>query len=200
MANRTTRAQQQSELAENPVFQEVLKETMNAVVPEGYVEEQISFPPYWKPDLGKGWRGTVIARDQRDPTFHRYIIESAITLDCRKGPVDDGEIITITPGMNFSIGVYAALPLERFEGLEVAVIAMSTRRLPGNEASENKPRDLWEFKTLVSPQVKALLVSRRQEDMAYLKEAQKVARRKMLEELARSNSNPDAVRSSIMSA
>ena len=198
MANR--KSTPQSDIDNNPVFQELLAETMQSVVPEGYVEEQISFPPYWKPDLGKGWRGIVIARDQRDPNFHRYIIESSITLDCRKGPVDDGEIITITPGMNFSIGVYAALPLERFEGLEVAVIAMSTRRLPGNEASEHKPRDLWEFKTMVSPQVKALLVSRRQEDMAYLKEAQKTARRKMLEELARSNSNPEAVRSSIMSA
>lgn len=166
-----------------------INETVNLVVPAGYVEEQISFPPYWKPELGMGWRGTVLYRDERDPTFHRYIIESSIAMDCRSGPVDDGVIITIEPGMNFSIGCYAALPLERFFGLEVAVIAVGSRKLPPNEASEGKPRDLWEFRTLVSPDVKQLLASRRKEDLAYLKEAQMMAGRKMMEELAKSSAS-----------
>lgn len=180
---------------ENPAYQEDLAATMAAVVPEGYVEEQVTFPPYWKPDVAKGWRGIVIARDERDVKFPRYIIESMVTIDCRTGKVTDGEIVTVTPGMNFSISAYKALPLDRYFGLEVAVICKELRSgLPPTEESDGMPRDMWVWQMFVSPEVKALLTSRRKEDMAYLKEAQRLAQRKHLEELARSQAQGRASR------
>lgn len=186
-------------LNENPAYQQDMAATMQAIVPEGYVEEQVTFPPYWKPDVAKGWRGIVIARDEREVKFPRYIIESAVTIDCRTGKVNDGEIVTVTPGMNFSISAYKALPLDRYFGLEVAVICTALRTgLPGTEESEGMPRDMWVWKMMVSPQVKELLVSRRKEDMAFLKEAQRIAGRKHLEELARSQAEGRASRLSAL--
>ena len=176
------------ELEDNPVYQEILAETMANIVPEGYVEEQVSFPPYWKPEPGTGWRGTIIALDQRAKDFPRFIIESATTLDCRVGRISDGEIMTITPGMNFSVGAYAALPLERYRGLELAVLCVKQRKgLPPNDESEGMPRDMWVWKVFVHPEVRKLLDSQRKEDMAFVREAQRIAHRKHLEELARAN-------------
>ncbi len=186
-------------LSENPAYQADMAATISAVVPDDYVEEQVTFPPYWKPDVAKGWRGVVIARDEREMNFPRYIIESSLTLDCRTGKVNDGEIVTVHPGMNFSISAYKALPLDRYFGLEVAVICTAQRTgLPPNENSEGMPRDMWVWKMMVSPQVKELLVSRRKEDMAFLKEAQRIAGRKHLEELARSQAEGRATRLSAL--
>jgi len=186
-------------LADNPAYQTDMAATMAAVVPEGYVEEQVTFPPYWKPDVAKGWRGTVIARDEREVKFPRYIIESAITIDCRTGKVTDGEIVTVTPGMNFSISAYKALPLDRYFGLEVAVICTALRTgMAPTEESEGMPRDMWVWKMLVHPDVKKLLDSRKKEDMAFLREAQRIAGRKHLEELARSQAEGRATRLSAL--
>jgi hypothetical protein len=101
--------------------------------------------------------------------------------------------------MNFSISAYKALPLDRYFGLEVAVICTALRTgLPPTEDSEGMPRDMWVWKMMVSPQVKELLVSRRKEDMAFLKEAQRIAGRKHLEELARSQAEGRASRLSAL--
>lgn len=200
MAKHTTRSvntQLEANLQDNPAYQADLDATLAALVPEGWVQDQVSFPPYWKPDLAKGFRGTVIARDERDGSFPRYIIESSLTVDCQQGPVNDGVIVTVEPGMNFSIGAYAALPLEKYFGLEITAIVVGARKLPGNEASVMIPRDLWEWKVMVSPETSKLLKSRRAEDMAFLKEAQRIAHRKAMEELARSSAESRAHRLAI---
>lgn len=155
------------------------------IIPADWVEEHTGFPPYLRMEVGKAFRGTILLRDERDPSFPRYHVQSAVKLDCQTGPVDNGEIITILPGEIFTISTYAALPLERYFGFEVAVLCKSSRKLPPNEASEGKPRDLFEFKLMVSPNDSKLLASRRKEDQLYLKEAHERARKLALDNMVK---------------
>ena len=186
MANsrRNVGSQSAEELQGNPAYDEAFAKAMAALVPENAREVHLTFPPYWKPEVNTGFRGTVLYRDERDPSFARYIVQSAVTLDCRRGPVDDGEIVTIQPGMNFSIGVYASLPLERFFGLELTAIAVGKQKLPINK-NRDIAYDMWQFRTFLVPEVEKRINSNREEDIRFLQEAQRNAHREMLKELAR---------------
>lgn len=180
----TRRAREPKNIDELP--EEVQQEIASAA-PEGWVEEAVGFPPYWKPDLGKSFRGVVLMRDERDPNFVRYHIEAREPVDCQRGPADDGVVETVGTGEIFTTSAFAALPLDRFFGFEVFVLVKGSRRLPGNESSNNMPRDLWEFKVLVSPETKKLLDSQRKENIAYLKELRATANRKAMENMMRLN-------------
>lgn len=171
-------------LAGNPVYDEQLKAAMALLVPENYREVVLTFPPYWKPEINTGFRATVLYRDERDASFPRYVLQTAVQLDCRRGPVDDGEIITIQPGMNFSVGVYASLPLERFFGLELTAIAVGRQKLPINK-TRDVPYDMWQFRTFVNPEVEKRINSNKEEDIRFLQDAQRNAHREMIKELAR---------------
>ncbi len=176
--------QTEDNLKGNPEYDAQMAATLELLVPAGYTEVNLTFPPYWKPTIGQGFRATVLYRDEREESFPRYVLQSATKLDCRKGPVDDGEIITIQQGMNFSIGVYASLPLERFFGLELVAIATGMQRLPANK-NRDIPYDMWQFRTMVNPEVMKKITSNREEDVRFLQEAQRNAHREMLKELAR---------------
>lgn len=180
MAKHQSRSQSAEALAQHEVFQEELARTIEAIVPDGYVEQQITFPPYWKPQLGKGWRGTIVRRDERQSDFPRYVIESAVTLDCQNGPVRDGEIFTVEPGEEFTMGVYAALPLHNYFDMEVAVIAVGSDPLPPNEKSDGRPRTLWRFRLFTNKAADKELKQRKQEERAFFKEQNIQARRKAL--------------------
>lgn len=186
MANsrRNAGSQTSETLQGNPEYEKDLAATIELLVPAGYTDVNLTFPPYWKPVIGQGFRATVLYRDEREESFPRYVLQSATKLDCRKGPVDDGEILSIQPGMNFSIGVYAALPLERFFGLELVAIATGMQRLPANKNRE-LPYDMWQFRTLVAPEVLKKITSNREEDVRFLQDAQRSAHREMLKELAK---------------
>ena len=177
----------------NPVYQENLGDFLKNLVPEGHEEEQVSFPPYWKPAALTGFRATVLYRDDRDPNFQRYVLQSATKLDCRIGEVRDGEIVTIQPGQNFSMGVYAALPLHLYFGLEVTVACMNERPLRPDPVT-NDPRSMWTFRMFLSPEVRKLLASTRQEDIKALQQAQKSAQREMYKELAKASAAQSASR------
>ena len=69
------------------------------------------------------------------------------------------------------MSTYAALPLDRFFDCEVLIEVSGQRKLPGNEASDGRPRDLWEFKARVSPEVKRLLAQRRSDEAKQLSAA-----------------------------
>lgn len=125
--------------------------------PEGWVDEQTGFPPYWTPVEGASFRGTVMARDDRDPKFNRYVISSSTPLECAQGPAEDAEPVHVLPGDMFSLSTYAALPLDDYMGFEVFVTAVNKRKIQGGS------QDLWIFKLKVSPDTKAKVLALRKE-------------------------------------
>jgi hypothetical protein len=66
--------------------------------------------------------------------------------------------------------------LDDYFGLDVKVITYKTRKLAGNERSRGVPRDLFEFKVLVTQEVRALLEAGRKQDAALLREKVRQAR------------------------
>src|ERR1051325_10393128 len=124
--------------------------------PAGWVDEQTGFPPYWSPVEGASFRGTVMARDNRDPDFHRYVIRSSTAIECAQGPADEAEPVQVAPGELFSLSTYAALPLDDYMGFEVFVTAKNKRKIQGGK------QDLWVFKLMVSPDTKAKVLALRQ--------------------------------------
>ena len=134
-------------------------ENWEADVPEGWQEDDAGLPPYWKPELGRSFRGTVLEYQEakNDLDFDRFVILASEQMICQKGPADDAEDVIVMPGGRFTCSWYAALPLNEYLGFEVKVITHKTRKLPGNEASGGAKRDLWNFKILTSPETKKAL-------------------------------------------
>lgn len=190
LAARNEGAQTSEALADNPAYQEDMAALDAELgVTSDLVKADIGFPPYWKADVGKGFRGVILMRDERDPDFVRYHIENTgpRALDCQQGPVNDGVVESVEPGSIFTCSAYGALPLDRFFGLEVVVKVKGQRKLPGNTKSKNVPRDMFEFEVLVTKEVQALLKSKRAEDAKHLAMIQSAAKRKALEEIAHIN-------------
>ena len=98
-------------------------EPLNTIAaPDGWEEEQISFPPYWNPAaIGNSFRGIPQGLDNRDPDFPRFVLLATVPIKCEQGPRDDVEEVTVQPGELFTTSVYAALPLDRYIGWEVWV-------------------------------------------------------------------------------
>lgn len=155
---------------------EITEESIAAEIPEGWAEDAVGFPPYWNPGLGKHFTGVVMNRDDRDPEFIRYTIQATQPLECATGPADDAEIVMVNVGENFSCSAYAALPLDSYFGFEIKVLCFKTRKLPGNDASDNTPRDLWQFKVLLPPDTKRLLDSVRKKEADILRNRVREAR------------------------
>lgn len=125
-------------------------------MPEGFGDIAIGFAPYWTPELGKYFHAMVVDIDEADPNFVRYVLHnmSETPIQCQRGPAADAELVMVEQGEEFTCSAYASLPLYRFAGAEVVVIPIENRKLPGNEASEWKPRDMWVFRVKVSSETK----------------------------------------------
>lgn len=160
------------------------------IIPKRFVKTQIGFPPYWRCEVGKAFRGIVLLRDERVPNFVRYHIQTSTRLDCQIGPVDNGEVVTVQPGEIFTLSAYAALPLERLFGFEVAVLVKGSRKLPGNDDSGGMPRDLFEFEVFVDPEDEKRLISQRKEDQQYLRDAHAKARKLALDNMIQMMMSP----------
>lgn len=134
-------------------------------MPEGFTDVAIGFAPYWTPELGKYFHAFVVDIDDADQNFVRYILQnmSEHPLECQRGPAADAEIVMVEQGEEFTCSAYAGLPLMRFAGAEVIVIPVENQKLPGNEASDFKPRDFWKFKVKVSSETKQELQLQAQE-------------------------------------
>lgn len=144
---------------------------------EKFVHGDIGFPPYWKPNIAKGFRGIVLFRDVRNPKFHRYQLQNTgPDFDCRTGPARDGEVVTVRTGQVFTISAWKALPLEKYFGLEVVVMARGKREgMPATEESDG-PRDMWEWNLLLREEDQRRLESEDKEDLAFLREKMREAR------------------------
>jgi hypothetical protein len=140
-------------MADNKNMKRAQQDAENELT-KGFVEEQTSFPPYWQPEEGKMFVGRVLALDERDPAFSRFIIQAMTPCDCARGPAKDAEEVKVSPGDQFSISVYSALPLHLYLGEVVEVTAKGLRSLRNGN-------DLWEFRLRCSPETKAIANKRR---------------------------------------
>lgn len=104
-----------------------------AELESGLVSDQIGFPPYWNPSEGKKFYGRVVARDERDPDFIRYVIEAGVRHQCQEGPSDEARPVTVDRGQHFNVSVYASLPLENYFGETVLVTALRKRDIDGGK-------------------------------------------------------------------
>jgi hypothetical protein len=123
-------------------------------------EEQVGFAPYWNPEPLKWFLGRVVARDERDPDFVRYLMKAEIDTPCKRGPVTDAEDVMIRKGEFFSISVYHSL-----EGLFNAYLEMgftpAMKVTAVKEVPTKKSGQTW--KVQVSPDDKKLLTKKRTE-------------------------------------
>lgn len=142
-----------------------------------FKEEQIGFPPYWSPDeIGDKILCKPILFDNKDENFPRYVmICTRVPLKCFRGPADNQQEVVVKPGEMFTMSPYAALPLDRYYDIEVYIQTTGRRKLPGNEASEGKPRDLWEWKLMVSKDDQKLLNARRADETKRLQQARQTS-------------------------
>jgi len=123
--------------------------------PEGFVEEQIGFPPYWTPEEGKSFYARVIEFDDRDPEFPRYIMQAGRETPCEQGGGEKMRPITVKKGEFFTVSEYSGLPLGRYIGIPVFVTALNKRKLEGN-------RTTWDWTLRIPEQAKAILQKRRE--------------------------------------
>lgn len=132
---------------------------------------QIGFAPYWHPEPGKKFYGELIARDERDPEFTRYLVRTLRTETCRRGPNNDdtekgaiGEEVIVNKGDTFSISVYFSLA-EEFNfhlyyadktGNHVPILVEAEKKV-----RTKKGQDVWLWKVLCEPTVKKQLDGKR---------------------------------------
>lgn len=185
--NRRVQAQHYSD---NPAFQEKLKATMAAIVPDNFTRLDISFPPYWKAELASGFYAQVLGREpaRNEKDFDRWLWRNAgPNIDCRRGAVANGEIETVGRGRIFTTGAFAGLKLENYIGYNLAVICAGQDELPATEETKGALRKFWQFEVYVDPETLLLINSQRESDVTLRMQAATLARRDMILEMERIN-------------
>lgn len=118
----------------------------------GWTDEQVGFPPYWKPHAGRKFKATFVGTDSRDPDFVRHVLRATHALACQRGPAENAEFVAVKAGQFFTMSAYKALPIERFLGYEVIVIAEELR-----EGVTKSGNDVWHFRLLTTDETKVLM-------------------------------------------
>lgn len=127
------------------------------VMPEGYEEENISFPPYWTPEVGKAFHAMPVDIDLSDEEFPRIVLQNVgADLDCSQGSKDEQVKQVIKAGEHFTISKYAGLPLEKYMGYDCAVTVTGQR-----DVGQAKP--MYVFALGVSKDAKLALTAERKE-------------------------------------
>lgn len=124
-----------------------------------FESEQIGFPPYWNPEEGKQLYAMPVARDERDPKFHRYIWKAMIDTECQNGPADDAEKVTVKSGEFFTTSVYHSLdnlPLALYMNIPVLLIAKE--KVP----TKTSGQEVWKWDLKLSKENKKLIDQKRE--------------------------------------
>jgi hypothetical protein len=163
----------------DPNFKDLLLQYNKSILDsvKDWEREQTGFPPYWKPKhIGDLFFGKPILKDERDPAFPRYVVQATkFPVVCQQGPADDADMLIVRPGDYFTCSVWAALPLDDFFDIEVCAVAENSRKLPPNEASDNRPRNLWTWNVKVTKESRKLIQTRRAEAAKLLRESRETA-------------------------
>lgn len=128
---------------------------------EEFATENLGFAPYWNPYEGARILVTPLARDNRDPKFHRYILMTHSTITCFTGPAEEAEEVIVGPGGEFTMSTYAGLQgpeggdkFLEFVGMRVLLTCKGSRKVENG--------DFWMWDVKISKEDKKLLAARRQ--------------------------------------
>jgi hypothetical protein len=124
-------------------------------------EEQVGFAPYWNPEPLKWFLGRVVARDERDPDFVRYLMRAELDTPCKRGPVNDAEDVMIRKGEFFSISVYHSLEGLFNTYLEIGVTPAMKVTAVKEVPTKKSGQTCWTWKVQISPEDKKLLNKKR---------------------------------------
>lgn len=123
-----------------------------------FESEQIGFPPYWNPEEGKFLYAMPVARDERDPKFHRYVWKAMIDTECQNGPADDAEKVIVKAGEFFTTSAYYT-----FDDLPLAVYMNIPIHLTALEKTDtNSGQKVWRWALKLSKENKALAAQRKE--------------------------------------
>jgi len=141
---------------------------------DDWQERQVGFSPYWTPTVGDWCFGQVIARDDRNPDFVRYLFKAYKDMECRTGPNNDnaeegptGEEAPVKKGETFTMSVYHSLSdefdfqlwLQKKAGIDIPIRVDALKKV----ATKTEGRKVWKFRVRCSPEHKALLDSKMSE-------------------------------------
>jgi uncharacterized protein affecting Mg2+/Co2+ transport len=137
---------------------------------------QTGFAPYWHPEQGKYCFGRVVAKDNRNPRFVRYLLVAECAHECRRGPKNEdsdagavGEWVKVKAGDTFSITSYHAMSteldyqlylLEKF-GAQIPIRILAEKKV--KTAHEDGNRTCWQFDVRNAPEHTKILTQHRGE-------------------------------------
>lgn len=130
-----------------------------------WVDEQIGFAPYWKPEPGKVFIARPVSIDERDPEFVRYQMQcEQVAIECQRGPADGAETVTVNPGEQFSLSVYTQLAGVFNFYMESGIYPVCRVEALKEQKTSKPGQTVWMFKLQVTPADKARLEAARKEN------------------------------------
>jgi hypothetical protein len=130
-------------------------------------KENLSFPPYWKSAVGRRFLATVVALDDSDPAFERWVFQAKHAMTCFTGPKDDAKPTKIQAGDYFTTSAYAQFGnakvglspnrgLMQYVGEDVLIACTGTQ-------DTGQPTPMFVHEVHVSKETKARLLAKRQD-------------------------------------
>jgi hypothetical protein len=144
------------------------------------LEEQLGFAPYYNPIPGEAFYAVPVHFDMdldRDRGFDRWVFQAQHPMQCFRGPKgEEQEKALVRKGEFFSTSVYAQLRLHLYLGLPVELTCQ--KKVPAKKGS------MWVFTMAVTPDTKAKIQARRDEQLAQALAAKSPAARQLAESRA----------------
>jgi hypothetical protein len=123
-------------------------------VPADWNETLTGFPPYWLPEAGAKWAGSVIMKDESGD-FERYVVRATRPVMCQKGSGDEQERVLVKAGEFFTLSMYSNLQLERFIGLGELIVICK-----GQITAKTPAGFVWAFRVFPSPATERALAAK----------------------------------------
>lgn len=131
-------------------------------------DRQIGFAPYWAPEVGDWCYARVIARDDRNPNFVRYLLKAYKDTECRTGPKLSGEPRIIRKGETFSMSVFTSL-VDEFDfhvwlnkkaadkEIPIRIDAVRKTETATIDEETGEKRKVWNWRVRVAPEHRLFL-------------------------------------------
>lgn len=128
-----------------------------------WIDERFGFAPYWNPNEGESIVCKLVARDDRDPEFVRFLVEALAPTKCFTGPKEDAKPELVEAGQTFTLSAYYSVDQKFSEYMELGVFP--TLQLTAAEKIKLKkdPRKtVWKFTAKLHPDTAKQLSAARQ--------------------------------------
>ena len=116
-----------------------------------WTKHQVGFAPYWNPSAGDWFEGIVMARDDRDPTFVRYLVKATMPMKCKTGPSDSAETVDVAEGEYFTLSSYYQTELFFDKVLLSGVQPIIACQAVSKRKTKESGRSVWTWKVNSHP-------------------------------------------------